>query len=280
MFFFPSRKFVTLNGVSEFVYYLQNYGGMNYNGGDDDDAYDNEDDDGGNGYDGNYDEMPMCEQSNGNYIGLGCADDGTFSLMYFSDAYCLQPTGNTYDRLRSLNRALRSYKSCSTIYKNGGNDDGGSSLPAMLVSSSDSCSSLDSSLCTDNSAMKTRRSNTGSSIHIPGSRSMGKSKTWLTKLKYVVAGLLLVASFVMFTGILFTNRRRRRALMQRKYRQSKRRKSKSSRSRTKSKSRGGDRDERSRDKSSSRRSKSKSRQTESSSKAAAGAEEEDGGVFT
>jgi len=214
----------------------------------------------------------MCEQVNGNYVGVGCADDGTFALLYFNDAYCLQPTGNTYDRLRSVNSALRSYKSCTTL-DNGNN--GGYSLPSLLVSSSDICSSLDSSLCSDNSAMKSRLSHTSTSHHIANVMSIG-NKTWLTKLKYVVAGLLLVASFVMFTGILFTNRRRRRALMQRKYRQSRRRKSKSRSSRTKSKSRG-DRDDRSsRDKSSSRRSKSKSRPPPPDDEL----QDEDGGVFT
>jgi len=253
---------------------------MNNYGGDDDDG-NNGDDDGNNdddgGYNGNYDELPYCEEANGYYLGVGCADDGTFALVYYSDAYCLQPTGNTYDRLQSLNRALRSYKSCSTIYKSGNDGNNGYTLPSMLVSNSESCTSLDSGLCSDSSVMKTRKSHTSTSRHIPGVRSIS-SKTWLTKLKYVVAGLLLVASFVMFTGILFTNRRRRRALMQRKYRQSKRRKSKSGRSsRTKSKSR----DDRSRDKSSSRRSKSKSRHTEDSGGAAGGGDGgEDAGVFT
>lgn len=241
---------------------------MSYSGGGDDD-YGDDDDDGGyyNG-NGDYDDLPTCEESNGSYIGIGCADDGTFALVYFSDQYCLQPTGNTYDKLRSLNRSLRTYKSCSNIYSNGGNDDG-SSLPSMLVASSESCSSLDSGLCTDTSAMKNRRSQTSTS-HFSGVRSIG-SKTWVTKLKYVVAGLLLVASFVMFTGILFTNRRRRRALMQRKYKQSKRRKSKSRSSRSKSKSRD---DRSSREKSSRRSSKSKHRQHRE------GREKDDGGVFT
>jgi len=265
LFLLLRYQFVTLNGISEFIYYLQNYNGMNYEYGGDDDGGN---DDGG--YNGDYDDLPACEQSNGNYIGLGCADDGSFALVYFSDQYCLQPTGSTYDKLRQLNRGLRSYKSCSTIYNGGNGNNNGGSLPAMLVSSSNSCSSLDSSLCTDNSAMKSRRSHTSTNHHIPGVRGLG-GKSWLTKLKYVVAGMLLVASFVMFTGILFTNRRRRRALMQRKYRQSKRRKSKSRSSRAKSKSR----DDRSTRDKSTRRSKSKHRPPPEGAEPA-----EEGGVFT
>lgn len=251
---------MTTTGVQEFAYYLQSYDANYAYAADDDGAGDD-----GNGGGGGYDNLPMCEQSdNGSYIGIGCADDGTFNLQYFSDQYCLLPTGTQYDKLRNLNRSLRSYRSCSTIYKNGGNG-GGNSLPSMLVSMSDSCSSLDSGLCTDNSAMKSRRSHT-SKNRIPVKVGIA-GKTWLTKLKYVAAGLLLLASFVMFTGILFTNRRRRRALMQRKYRQSSR-KSKSRSSRSKSKSKDG---RSSRERSSHRRSKSRRRDTEP---------EETGGVFT
>lgn len=216
---------------------------------------DGQDDDGNGGY--GYDNLPMCEQTGNGYVGLACADDGSFSLQYFSDAYCLQPTGSTYDRLRSLNRALRSYKSCSAL-------SSGNSLAAKLVQSSDSCSSLDSGLCTDNSAMKNRRSHTSKASVFSGRRRSFASASFIMKVKYVASGLLLLASFIMFTGILFTNRRRRRALMQRKYRQSKRRKSKSSRSKSK-----GREHRSSRDKSSSRRSKSRTRN-----------EDEDGGIFT
>jgi len=49
----------------------------------------------------------------------------------------------------------------------------------------------------------------------------GGYHSWVTKLKYVIGGGFLLASFIMFTGILFTNRRRRRAMMMRKYRQAK-----------------------------------------------------------
>ena len=227
-----------MKGLDTFIQYLAQYDanspfGDNYNG--------DEGDDGGGAYDGDFDDLPMCEQSDNGYVGLGCADDGTFALVYYEDAYCLQPSGSSYNSLNSLNNALKQYRNCAGIWYNG-ND---ASLPYYLVSMSDSCSSLDSGYCSDNSAMRDMRGHTGSHLNLGNSF---KGKSWVTKLKYVTGGLLLLASFVMFTGILFTNRRRRRALLQRKYRNSKKKRSKS-KSRSKSRSR-------SRAKSSSRRRES------------------------
>jgi roadblock/LC7 domain-containing protein len=223
-------QFVTKYGLSDFITYLAKYDannpfGDNYNGANDDEY----DDDGNNNV--NYDDLPMCE----NGIGLGCADDGTFSLQYFDDSYCLKPSGKTYDRLKSLNQALRTYKNCAGIYYSGNNNNDGNSLPYYLISMSESCSSLDSGFCMDNTAMKDRRSHSATKLSM--SRNFG-GKTWVTKLKYASGGILLLSSFVMFTGILFTNRRRRRALLQRKYRQSRSDRSRKSKSRSKSKSRG------------------------------------------
>jgi len=199
------------------------------------------DDDGYNN-DGDVDNLPMCEQSENGYIGLGCASDGTFSLQYFNDQYCLQPSGQTYNSLNRLNQALKTYRNCAAIYYDGSENN----LAQILTYNSDSCSSLDSTLCTDNGSMRSRRSQNSGGKSV-GSRASLATQTWLTKLKYVLGGMLLLASFVMFTGILFTNRRRRRALMQRKYRQSRR----------------DDRSRRSkRSKSKSRRSKSRQRKPE------------------
>lgn len=248
------ETFVTKDGLPEFIYYLANFDSnspFSSNSNNDDG-----DDDGGN-YNDNFQNLPMCTTANGEYIGLGCSDDGTFSLQYFNDQYCLTPTGTTYDKLKELNRKLKNYKSCSQISSSGG-------LVQKLLSSSDSCSSLDSSYCTDSSNMKNMRSS--SSSRLPRNGHFSGSKSWLTKLKYVSGGLLLLSSFVMFTGILFTNRRRRRALMQRKYRQrgkdGRSRKSKSA-TRSKSKSRDGSKTRsgsKSRDGSRSRRSKSRTPQ--------------------
>ena len=246
-----SLQFVTKNGLNEFIYYMQEYDYNNPFG----DYYGNDDDGGGNNNgDADMDNLPMCEQGNNGYIGLGCASDGTFSLQYFDDAYCLQPSGKTYDSLNSLNKQLKSYKNCASIYSSGDENN----LAQLLTYYSDSCSSLDSGLCTDNQNMKSRRSSTAGA----GTRNraaFASSRTWMTKLKYVAGGLLLLASFVMFTGILFTNRRRRRALMQRKYRQRHHRhRSKDERSR-RSKSSSRSKSKRRADGSKSRRSSSRSR---------------------
>jgi hypothetical protein len=233
-FLFP--QFVTNAGVSEFIYYMQSY--------DPNGSWSNDD---GDGYGGEY---PMCESNNNNNaVGLTCASDGSFALEYFSDSYCLTRSGQTYNQLYSLNRNLQTYSSCYNIYSGGNNynggDNNGNSLVQYLISISSPCSALDSGLCTDNEAMLNRlsSSSTSKSTHFHTSAMSASGKTWLTKLKYVVGGLLLLASFVMFTGILFTNRRRRRALMQRKYRQAKRSGEDRSRrsSRSKSKSRDGSR---------------------------------------
>jgi hypothetical protein len=143
---------------------------------------------------------------------------------------------------------LSQYKSCSNI-----ND-----AAQYLIPYSETCSSIDSSYCTDSSAMSNRK---GSTILHKGSGSAsGYYKSWGTKAKYVMGGLLLLAAFIMFTGILFTNRRRRRALLQRKFRQRHR----TSKSRKSSKSRSKSRDARSSARSSaSRRSKSRTRAEES-----------------
>jgi hypothetical protein len=227
--------------------------------GDDDEA--NYEDDKNN--DADYENLPLCEKGNNGYIGLGCSSDGTFALVYFNDAYCLQPKGTTYNKLKGLNRALKSYKSCASIYygDNDGDNDN-NNLAYILASNSDTCSSLDSGLCIDNDSMKTRRSENGGIIRSRSGFS-GPSRTWMTKLKYVAGGLLLLASFVMFTGILFTNRRRRRALMQRKYRQSR---SRDDRSRKSSRSKSSKRH----DSKSRRSSRSRSRKGERSSSAAPG----------
>jgi hypothetical protein len=191
-----------------------------------------------NSYDSNspfsdFGDLAMCESGkNGGYVGVGCADDGTFALQYFNDAYCQQPSGSTYDSLDSLNSAMSTYTGCAGIY-NAGSDY---SLAYYLLSISETCSSLDSGYCVDNDAMKNRRSSSSSNSHL-GLAGTFAGKSWLTKLKFAVGGLLLLGSFVIFTGILFTNRRRRRALLQRKYRQSRRdggSRKKSSRSKSRS----------------------------------------------
>jgi hypothetical protein len=211
-------------------------------------------DDDGNSGSWDIDELPMCEAgNNGYYIGVGCGSDGSFTIDYYSDAYC-QVYVKTYDYLSTINYQLQQYKNCGTIYSSG--DD--SNAAQYLIAYSETCSAMDSSYCTDSSAMSNRK---GSTILHKGSGSAsGYYKSWGTKAKYVMGGLLLLAAFIMFTGILFTNRRRRRALLQRKFRQRHR----SSKVRKSSKSRSKSRDAHtSARSSSSKRTKSKTRAEES-----------------
>lgn len=170
----------------------------------------------------------MCGNNNGGgggnnngggQISLSCASDATFQLETFQDSYCLTRTGNTYNSLTYFNNDMKQL-SCVNVYPN----NAGSSLIQYLIGISASCSSLDSGLCGDSEAAQERQSYVGksSSMGLFHHQVSAGGQSWFTKLKYVTGGLLLLASFVMFTGILFTNRRRRRALMQRKYRQAKR----------------------------------------------------------
>lgn len=256
----PSQ-FVTTFGFGEFIYYLQTYDANSpFANNGNDDYYGSDDYFSQNGG-FSVDNLPVCEYSDsGYYIGMGCSSDGGFVLKEYSDQNCFQPVDDSsvYDSLDQINNLLKNYKSC--VSADSGNN--GNSLAQKLVYYSDSCSSLDNSLCQNGDSISSllSSSKTGSASK---AKSHASSKSWVTKLKYVAGGMLLVASFVMFTGILFTNRRRRRALMQRKYRQS--RKSRSSRS----KSRGGHDAE---SKRSSARSKSRNRDKERDA--------EPSGVFT
>ena len=190
--------------------------------------------------------LPNCEGGDNGYLGLDCASDGTFAINYFNDQYCLARTGNTYNQLKKINKSLKNYQSCYT----------GASLVQPLVEFSQPCTSLDTNLCQDGAMFEQRSSTSGAARTSAkkkwsSSKYMGAHKSWVTKLKYVVGGLFLLASFIMFTGILFTNRRRRRAMMMRKYRQSKKDKSRRSRgdaSRKSSKSRSSTKRSRSRGK--------------------------------
>jgi len=198
---------VTKNGLSEFIYSLQTYdGNFNYYG---DDSY-------------GFDALPNCAQGNKGYIGLDCNGNNGFSINYFNDQYCVSRTGNTYNKLSSINKMMNNYESCMHAWSSG--DDEDSSLVHKLVYYSEPCTSLDYSLCQDSPVFRSRSAAVGRTTRSRkgwASRSMGAHKSWVTKLKYVVGGLFLLVSFIMFTGILFTNRRRRRAMMMRKYRQAK-----------------------------------------------------------
>lgn len=195
----------------------------------------------------------MCMQGNNGYIGLDCSSSGAFVLNYFNDQYCVSRTGNTYNKLQNVNKMMNNYEQCLSAWSYG--DDYDNSLVHQLVYYSEPCTSYDYNLCQDNQAFESRSSSSGrpgrSKSHASWSSRayMGGHKSWVTKLKYVVGGLFLLASFIMFTGILFTNRRRRRAMMMRKYRQAKKAKREKSKDGASKKSRS----------SSKKRSKSRTR---------------------
>ena len=195
-----------------------------------------------------YDQLPTCTQSQNGYLGMDCSS-GKFTINYFSDQYCMARTGKTYNKLTSINNIISTYETCTAT-----SSDSGSSIISNLIYYSSPCTSSDYDVCSDDYNFNTRSNGVSSASSIPkGSWTSGLAsrghQTWVTKLKYVIGGLFLLASFIMFTGILFTNRRRRRAMMMRKYRQAKKAKKDKGRD-------GGSRKSRS---ASKRRSKSKSR---------------------
>lgn len=203
------ESYVTKTGLSEFIDTMNTY-----------DAYsplsnvDAED-------------YPMCEEDgNGYYLSVGCDGNGGFVVNKFSDEYCLQYYGEdeNYD-LSDINYALQNMQSCYDAYDSSSGNSVYQSALAYLLSYSEPCTSIDSPLCTDSQELG---SSSGGFHHKNKHSASGASIA--NKLKYVLGALLLVASVTMFMGILFTNRRRRRAMMHRRFRQSASR-SRSSRSR-------------------------------------------------
>jgi len=245
--------FVTQDGLSEFASLMGTY-----------DGYSPITED-------NVGDLPMCEQGDsGYYLSVGCASDGTFTIDEFNDQYCLQRVG-TYTYLSDVNSIFKSYfSSCYGIYSANTDESVDYSTAGALVTSSKSCSALDSNLCQD-----TDRISSASSGGISAMSSAGHTIANFNvanKAKYALGTLCLIGSLFMFLGILFTNRRKRRAMMHRKMRasRSKRGSSKSKRSS-------------SRTKSSSSRSKSRSRgdgsRSRSKSRARSSSKRVDDGVF-
>jgi hypothetical protein len=238
-------QFVTTNGVAEFAYTMGTYG---YNS-----PISSSD----------VSSLPMCEyDGNGYYYGVGCSSSGTFTIDRFSDAYCTQYY-DTYDKLSNLNSALKSLSKCYYIYSTRSDEDPSYSLANYLIQESTSCSSAESDLCKTSEfvansgsyASKQKTSNT------TNNRSNRSNLSKLTdKLKYTLGTAMLCGSAIMFVGILFTNRKKRRAMMHGKL------KAKSDAAKTKS---------RSKSRSSSEKKRSSSRKKTSSSSGVA----REGGIF-
>ena len=130
----------------------------------------------------------------------------------YNDQYCMSRTGTTYDNLNGINSIMNSYKSCTKVQSN--NDGDGNGLVSSLIKYSTPCVAADFQLCSNDAAFLERSYGASSVSIIPTWTSVSSAhQTWITKLKYVIGGGFLLASFIMFTGILFTNRRRRRAMM-------------------------------------------------------------------
>mmetsp|Transcript_7033 Transcript_7033/g.10254 ORF Transcript_7033/g.10254 Transcript_7033/m.10254 type:complete len:364 (-) Transcript_7033:206-1297(-) len=211
-------------------------------------------------YDGNAnlytDDLPMCEQGdNGLYLATGCGTDGSFTIDSFSDSYCLAREGY-YGSLDSINKAMKNLKSCYTIHDSSSGYSFDYSLAGALIQESNTCSAQDDSICPDNN----RVSMASSGKNFVASKAHGLANINVAnKAKYALGTLCLIGSLFMFLGILFTNRRKRRAMMHRKMRASRAR-------RSGSKSRAGSTRSKSSGRTSSSRSKSRGRTSGSSSR--------------
>lgn len=220
------ESIITRDGLAEFAYMMSTYDSSSPI------SYDMVND------------LPDCEYDgdNGYYLGVGCSSSGGFTIERFTDNYCLSHYDTLYN-LDDINSALKKLKSCHTCYDSSSGESAYNSLCGNIVPSGSTCTTADSPLCTNFSGFST----TGVARRAFSSSS---TASWANKFKYVLGSILLAASVMMFLGILFTNRRRRRAMMHRKFRQA------AARKKSRSKSRSGNR---SRSRSGRDRSKSKSR---------------------
>lgn len=201
----------------------------------------------------------MCEQGNdGYYLSVGCGQDGSFTIDQFADEYCLQRVGNygngNNNAIKSVNNAMKTYKSCYPIYDANSGTSFAYSLAGALIKESTTCSATDDSICPSNE----RVTQAASGKNFVATKAKGIANINVAnKAKYALGTLCLIGSLFMFLGILFTNRRKRRAMMHRKMR--------ASRAKRRSSSKRGDRSSSRAGRSSSSRSKSRSRTEGSSS---------------
>lgn len=194
------ESLMTKSGVAEFAYDMGSYSSNSPISEDDADY------------------LPVCEQDgNGYYLSVGCHSSGGFSIDRYTDAYCLQKY-DTYEELSNFNAALakNNLSKCYIAYDPYSDESAYSSLSNYLIPNAGGCSATESMHCTSSAFV----SGAGSSGGFQSSNNFRSAEnlSLTNKLKYGMGGVMLVGSVIMFFGILFTNRRKRRALMHRKFR--------------------------------------------------------------
>lgn len=211
------ESFITKDGIAEFAYTMGTYGYNAPVSGDD------------------VGDFPLCESDgNGYYYSVGCSSSGQFTIDRFSDQYC-NSYYDTYDYLSNFNSAMKNLSKCYSLYNTQKDESPYYSLSSYLIGTSGSCSEAESTYCKTNSFI----SGAGSYSSV-GTRTSAlftsSSGTFANKMKYGLGTTMLLCSVMMFVGILFTNRKKRRSMMHRKFRNAPDKKSKKSKSRSKSKS--------------------------------------------
>ena len=195
---------MTKNGVAEFAYILGSYGYNSPISSDDTGSF------------------PVCEgDGNGYYLAVGCSSSGGFTIDRFTDQYCLEYY-DTYDYMNNFNSAMKNLK-CFNCYNSNQGTDVSYSVASYLLAESSSCSEAESSLCTTTSFVA--KAGSGGNFQRV-SYGSGASSSFSNKVKYTLGSAMLLGSVFMFIGILFTNRRKRHAMMNRKFRQSSEKKKK------------------------------------------------------
>jgi len=162
-------------------------------------------------------DIPTCSSDdNGNYLNLGCSDDGNFVIAKFSDQYCMKNVG-TYDYLKSINKYLSKLSGCNDC----SDSTNGNTACTNIITYSESCSVVDNSICGDPDGSKSKavKASSKTTGGVSSSSLMSKFPGIGNSIKYALGSVFLLASFIMFLGILMMNRRKRRANLNRKYRQ-------------------------------------------------------------
>jgi len=205
------ESFVTKGGVAEFTYSVGTYGYNPPITSDDSSS------------------LPMCESDgNGFYLSTGCSSSGTFTIDRFTDQYCTEYY-DTYDKLSNFNYKMKSL-SCYNVYNSKTEEDASYSLASYILAESGSCSENESDLCSTTSFVKNSGSSSSYGQRTTTKMTSGAGLSFTNRLKYGLGTTMLIGTVIMFFGILFTNRKKRRAMMHRKFRNSSKKRSSSSKS--------------------------------------------------